>query len=182
MGTIIKQRMDRLTTRLVLDYNVSDRIRFSTNFALTYTDNLKNYTYGSSKNNKSTNNSLLAMALTMAPNASIYRYDQYGNNTGEYFLMETDNAYAVHPFQVFFNTILGCITIKPVPPYVRMSFFGRVLETLVLCTSIAAQKCASYHQYFTTIHITLLFILSATYNQQGAPFPCGDWAERGSTF
>ena len=85
-GTVIKQTMDRLTTRLVLDYNVSDRIRFSTNFALTYTDNLKNYTYGSSKNNKS-NSALLAMALAMAPNASIYRYDQYNNNTGEYFLM-----------------------------------------------------------------------------------------------
>ena len=86
LGTVIKQRMDRLTTRLVLDYNVSDRIRFSTNFALTYTDNLKNYTYGSSKNNSS-NSALLAMALAMAPNASIYRYDRYDNNTGEYFLM-----------------------------------------------------------------------------------------------
>ena len=86
LGTVIKQRLDRLTTRLVLDYNVSDRIRFSTNFALTYTDNLKNYTYGSSKNNSS-NNALLAMALAMAPNASIYRYDQYNNNTGEFFLM-----------------------------------------------------------------------------------------------
>ena len=86
LGTVIKQRLDRLTTRLVLDYNVSDRLRFSTNFALTYTDNLKNYTYGSSKNNGS-NNALLAMALAMAPNASIYRYDQYNNNTGEFFLM-----------------------------------------------------------------------------------------------
>ena len=86
LGTVIKQRMDRLTTRLVLDYNVSDRIRFSTNFALTYTDNLKNYTYGSSKNNSS-NNALLAMALAMAPNAAIYRHDQYNNNTGEFFLM-----------------------------------------------------------------------------------------------
>jgi len=86
LGTVIKQRLDRLTTRLVLDYNVSDRIRFSTNFALTYTDKLKNYTYGSSKNNGS-NNALLAMALAMAPNASIYRYDQYNNNTGEFFLM-----------------------------------------------------------------------------------------------
>ena len=85
-GTVIKQKMDRLTTRLVLDYNVSDRIRFSTNFALTYTDNLKNYTYGSSKSSGSHNN-LLAMALAMAPNASIYRYDRYNNNTGEYFLM-----------------------------------------------------------------------------------------------
>jgi len=86
LGTIIKQRMDRLTTRLVLDYNVSDRIRFSTNFALTYTDNLKNYTYGSSKSGGAHNN-LLAMALSMAPNASIWRMDQYNNNTGEYFLM-----------------------------------------------------------------------------------------------
>ena len=86
LGTVIKQRLDRLTTRLVLDYNVSDRIRFSTNFALTYTDNLKNYTYGSSKNNGS-NSALLAMALAMAPNASIYRYDRFGNNTGEFFLM-----------------------------------------------------------------------------------------------
>ena len=86
LGTIIKQKMDRLTTRLVLDYNVSDRIRFSTNFALTYTDNLKNYTYGSSKSS-GTNNNLLAMALAMAPNASIYRMDQFNNNTGEYFLM-----------------------------------------------------------------------------------------------
>ena len=85
-GMIIKQRMDRLTTRLVLDYNVSDRIRFSTNFALTYTDNLKNYTYGSSKNGNS-NNNLLAMALAMAPNASVYRMDRFNNNTGEFFLM-----------------------------------------------------------------------------------------------
>jgi len=85
-GTVIKQKMDRLTTRLVLDYNVSDRIRFSTNFALTYTDNLKNYTYGSSLNN-SANSAILAMALAMAPNSSVYRYDRFGNNTGEYFLM-----------------------------------------------------------------------------------------------
>ena len=88
LGTIIKQKMDRLTTRLVLDYNVSDRIRFSTNFALTYTDNLKNYTYGSSKSDKNKgHNQLLAMALAMAPNASIWRMDPYNNNTGEYFLM-----------------------------------------------------------------------------------------------
>jgi TonB-linked SusC/RagA family outer membrane protein len=85
-GTVIKQQMDRLTTRLVLDYNVSDRIRFSTNFALTYTDNLKNYTYGSSKNNKS-NSALLAMALAMAPNAAINRHDVFNHDTGEYFLM-----------------------------------------------------------------------------------------------
>ena len=42
-GTIIKQALDRLTTRLALDYWVSDRIKFSSNFALTYTKNQKNY-------------------------------------------------------------------------------------------------------------------------------------------
>ena len=85
-GTIIKQQLDRLTTRLVLDYNVSDRIRFSTNFALTYTDNLKNYTYGSSKTDKA-NNALLAMAMAQAPNASIYRRTSTGEYTDEFFLM-----------------------------------------------------------------------------------------------
>lgn len=84
-GTIIRQELNRLTARLVLDYNVSDRIRFSTNFALTYTDNLKNYTLGSSKNDKKTNNNILAMALNMAPNMAITR------DNGEYYLM---NNYA----------------------------------------------------------------------------------------
>ncbi|MBQ0074108.1 MAG: SusC/RagA family TonB-linked outer membrane protein [Prevotella sp.] len=82
-GTVIKQKFNQLTTRLVLDYNVSDRIRFSTNFALTYNKNNKNYTLGSSKGN----NSILAMAFAQAPNASIYRFDKDGNLTEDYFLM-----------------------------------------------------------------------------------------------
>lgn len=82
-GTVIKQKFNQFTTRLVLDYNVSDRIRFSTNFALTYNDNLKNYTLGSSKGG----NSILAMAFSQAPNASIMRRDANGNYTSDYFLM-----------------------------------------------------------------------------------------------
>lgn len=85
-GTIIKQELDRFTTRLVLDYNVSDRIRFSTNFALTYTDNLKNYTLGAFGDNKHTNH-ILAMAFAQAPNASIYRRNADGSYSDEYFLM-----------------------------------------------------------------------------------------------
>lgn len=74
-GSIIKQHLDRLTTRLVLDYDVSDRIRFSTNFALTYTDNLKNYA------------DLLGKAQQLAPNMAIYRQDAYGRDLDEYYLM-----------------------------------------------------------------------------------------------
>ena len=74
-GSIIQQELDRLSTRLVLDYNVSDRIRFSTNFALTYTDNLKNY------------KDLLPIAQKIAPNMSIYRQDANGNDTDEFYIM-----------------------------------------------------------------------------------------------
>ena len=77
-GSIIKQRLDRLTTRLVLDYDVSDRIRFSTNFALTYTNNEKNYT------------DLLAIAQKLSPNMAVYRQDQYGNDTDEFYIMNPD--------------------------------------------------------------------------------------------
>lgn len=74
-GSIIKQKFQQFTTRMVLDYNVSDRIRFSTNFALTYTGNDKNYS------------GLLGIAQKLAPNMSIYRQDDNGYDTDEYYIM-----------------------------------------------------------------------------------------------
>lgn len=74
-GSIIKQKFDRFSTRLALDYDVSDRIRFSTNFALTYTDNVQNYT------------GLLGIAQKLAPNMSIYRQDANGDDTDEYYIV-----------------------------------------------------------------------------------------------
>ncbi len=79
-GTIIKQEMDRFSTRLVLDYDVSDRIRFSTNFSLSYTDNHRNWDGGSTT-------SILGKAYSAMPNMSIYEYDQYGALTGDYYKM-----------------------------------------------------------------------------------------------
>ncbi len=74
-GSIIKQQLDRFSTRIALDFFVSDRIKFSTNFALTYTDNDKNYS------------SLLGIAQKLAPNMSIYRQDANGNDTNEFYIM-----------------------------------------------------------------------------------------------
>jgi TonB-linked SusC/RagA family outer membrane protein len=74
-GSIIKQTLDRFSTRLVLDYNVSDRIRFSTNFALTYTGNNENYS------------GLLGIAQKISPNMSIYRQNADGTDTDEYYIM-----------------------------------------------------------------------------------------------
>ncbi len=81
-GTIIKQSLNRFTTRLALDYDVSDRIRFSTNFGFTYTNNNKSYS------------DLLSAAQKLAPNMSIYRQDANGNDTNEYFIMNPTSGVA----------------------------------------------------------------------------------------
>ena len=75
-GTMIKQKLQRYSTRVALDYNISERIRVSTNFALTHVKNDKNY------------ENLLANALVKMPNMSIYEQDpNTGENTSAYYTM-----------------------------------------------------------------------------------------------
>ena len=83
-GTIIKQSYDTFSTRLALDYFVSDRIKFTSNFALNYTDNHRNWDGGSTT-------SLLGKAYSSMPNMSIYEYDQNGNLTGDFYKMLPTN-------------------------------------------------------------------------------------------
>ena len=78
-GTVIKQQLNRFTTRVALDYFVSSRISVSTNFDLTYTKNEKNYRYG--------NEDLLAIAYRKMPNLSIYEEDANGVDTDRYYTM-----------------------------------------------------------------------------------------------
>lgn len=80
-GTIIKQSLNRFTTRMALDYFVSERIKFSTNFSFTYTNNNKNYV-----------SDLLGVAQKMAPNMSIYRQDANGNDTNEFYIMNATTS------------------------------------------------------------------------------------------
>lgn len=82
-GTIIKQALDRLTTRLALDYWVSDRIKFSSNFALTYTKNQKNYY-----------SDILGRAYNAMPNMSVYR-NEYDKQTESYF--QTNDYFIMPP-------------------------------------------------------------------------------------
>ena len=74
-GSIIEQSLDRFSTRINLDFFVSDRIKFSSNFALTYTDNDKNYS------------GLLGIAQKLAPNMSVYRQRADGSDTNEFYIM-----------------------------------------------------------------------------------------------
>lgn len=77
-GSVIKQHLDRFTTRVALDYFVSNRITVRTNFDLTYTKNQKNY---------NVNGDLIAIAYNKMPNLAIYEQDEYGNNTDRFYTM-----------------------------------------------------------------------------------------------
>ena len=75
VGSVIEQSLDRYSTRMNLDYFVSDRIKFTSEFSFTYTDNDKNY------------DKLLEIAYKKMPNLSVYAQDASGNNTSEYYKM-----------------------------------------------------------------------------------------------
>ena len=72
-GSIIEQRFDRFSTRVNLDYFVSERIKILSDFSLTYTDNERNYS------------NLLGEAYLKMPNMAIYREDANDVPTGEYY-------------------------------------------------------------------------------------------------
>ena len=91
-GSIIKQKFQQFTTRMVLDYNVSDRIRFSTNFAFTYTGNDKNYS------------GLLGIAQRIAPNMNIYRQNSDGSYSDDFYIM---NPLSTNPSLVETGTYMS---------------------------------------------------------------------------
>lgn len=75
-GSIIEQKLKRFSTRVALDYYVSDRITIQTNFSLTYTKNGKNY------------DDLLKTAYQKMPNMAIYEEDPLtGEATDRYYAM-----------------------------------------------------------------------------------------------
>ena len=74
-GSIIEQVLNRFTSRVNLDYFVSDRIKIETNISLTYTKNKKN------------NGDLLSIAYIRMPNLSVYEQDRNGNDLEDYYSM-----------------------------------------------------------------------------------------------
>ncbi len=73
-GTTIGTYLKRISNRINLDYIVSERIRFRSDFSYSYTDNNRNF---------ATN--LRDLAYRKMPNMSIYEYDEFGNLSGNYF-------------------------------------------------------------------------------------------------
>lgn len=82
-GTVIEQQMDRFSTRMNLEYQVSDRLKFTSDFSMTYTNNDRNYEqyYPATGSNIG----LLDVAYRKLPNVGIYRQDYDGHDTGAFY-------------------------------------------------------------------------------------------------
>ena len=84
-GTVIGQDYKKLTTRMNLDYDISKRIKVTTEFQFTYSDNKKNLeNYGT----------ILGIAYKKIPNVGIYRQDENGRNTNEYYNIRNNSSLA----------------------------------------------------------------------------------------
>ncbi|NDW17755.1 SusC/RagA family TonB-linked outer membrane protein [Dysgonomonas sp. 216] len=77
-GSIIGQELERYTSRMDLNYDVSDRIKFKSEMSFTYTDEDKNY------------DKLLEIAYKKMPNLAIYKEDINGVSTGAYYALPQD--------------------------------------------------------------------------------------------
>ncbi len=87
-GTIIGQKLDRISSRAYLEYSVSDRLKFISEFSFTYTNNNMNYIMGDEPNK---NQSILGIAYKKMPNVGVYTQDSQGNDTNQFYKI-SDNS------------------------------------------------------------------------------------------
>ena len=78
-GTTIGTSFKRLTTRMNVDYDLSAKLRFSTDISYTNSDNDRN------------NGDVRGIAYKKSPNMAIYEFDAGGTSLGKYFSPE--NSY-----------------------------------------------------------------------------------------
>ncbi|NLO70476.1 MAG: SusC/RagA family TonB-linked outer membrane protein [Porphyromonadaceae bacterium] len=76
-GTTINTGLKRIATRFNMDYDLSDRIRFSADISYTNMNADRSYS-----------DNIRQMAYRKAPNMGIYEMDANGNRTGKYFAPE----------------------------------------------------------------------------------------------
>ncbi|GHV10210.1 SusC/RagA family TonB-linked outer membrane protein [Bacteroidia bacterium] len=76
-GTVIQQGLQRFTSNVILDYHISDRILFGSDFMFTYADQDRNWKDDRADHGYNNGRGLLDIAYKKMPNLSIY--DKYGD-------------------------------------------------------------------------------------------------------
>lgn len=77
-GITIGTGLQRINTRINLDYTVSEKIKFFTSFSYTHSNQVRHYL-------SSNESSIRGMAYIKMPNMSVFEYDAEGNLTTNYF-------------------------------------------------------------------------------------------------
>lgn len=80
-GITIGTALQRISTRINLDYNVSEKIKFFTSFSYTHSDQSRNYLGSSAASGES---SIRGMAYIKMPNQSVFEYNDRGELTTNY--------------------------------------------------------------------------------------------------
>lgn len=78
-GTTKGTGLNRITSKINLDYDVSRRIHFKSDITYTHLNNQRNYTSG-----------IRNVAYNKMPNMAIYEYDAFGNRSPNYFSPESN--------------------------------------------------------------------------------------------
>ena len=79
-GVTVGSGLNRISARLNLDYDISERIKFRTDIAYTHTITDRNYV-----NSKDDQDNIRGAAYVKMPNMSLWEYDPYGNLMPVYF-------------------------------------------------------------------------------------------------
>jgi TonB-linked SusC/RagA family outer membrane protein len=81
-GVTLGTGFKRLTSRINLDYNISEKIKIFTSISYTHSDQDRSYLGSNASNAES---GIRAVAYAKMPNQSVFEYDEQGNVTPNYF-------------------------------------------------------------------------------------------------
>ena len=84
-GTTLNTSLQRISTRINLDYDISNKLKFSVNFSYTNSKKEDNYIRRLDLGNGPSKVNVREMAYIKSPNMSIFEYDEFGNLTGDFF-------------------------------------------------------------------------------------------------
>jgi TonB-linked SusC/RagA family outer membrane protein len=104
VGTTLGTGLNRLNTRLNLDYIVSDKIHFTTFFAYSHTNT--QFDYAASSNGTGPDG-VRAIAAIKMPNSSIFEYNEYGQLTPTYFspAQNVQGLYSTSTTRTIYNPV-----------------------------------------------------------------------------
>lgn len=125
-GSVIGNDLQRMNTRINLDYTISNKLKIFTSIAYTYTDRNRNYT----SNNEG---AIRNVAYLKMPNMSIFEYDEFGNLTTNYFSppqnIQGQYSRIYNPVAMASEAIYSVIGNRIVPRFqIDYSFIKNVLR------------------------------------------------------